>query len=130
MDGFRLRGSNAGPRETPPLPGGLKGGRMGTGEEASEIVLVPDADHCIETVARDEFRRCVAVCLRSAPLEAELAHRLETLRAFLEQADFRRLRRDSEALIASGIPTRFVIRQEGGQAAWRMESGAAGEKQR
>ena len=57
-------------------------------DEAGEVVLVPDADHCIEAVARREHQRCVEASLRREPSDPAVGARLEILRRFLEQADF------------------------------------------
>lgn len=103
--------------------------RTGEGKEGTaEVALVPDADHCIETVARNEYRRCVDACLRLDHLDPELEVRLEILRRFLEQADFRRLRRGSEPRIAAGRPARFLISLDGERARWRIQAEATEEE--
>ena len=39
---------------------------MDEGEEpTTEVVLAPDPDHCIETVARNEYRKCIDEFFRS-----------------------------------------------------------------
>lgn len=97
---------------------------------SSDVVLVPDPDHCVEAAARAAYRRCVAACLRSASLDPALATRLETLRRFLERADFRRLRRESESLTAAGRAVRFVLRLEGERVTWRMEEEESSPEER
>ncbi len=94
----------------------------GGNERAAEVVLAPDAHHCIETVARNEYRRCVDACFRLDRLEPELEVRVEILRLFLEQADFRRLRRESETFITAGRPVRFLIGLHGERTRWRIEA--------
>jgi hypothetical protein len=96
---------------------------MDEGEgRTAEVVLAPDPDHCIETVARNEYRRCLGEFFRPDRSNPELEARLETLQRFLEQADFRSLRRESEPLIAAGRPVRFLIGLSGERARWRIET--------
>jgi len=113
--------------EIRPIDGGtLK--NMDEGEErTTEVVLAPNPDHCIETVARNEYRRCMDEFFRSNRSNPELETRLETLQRFLEQADFRRLRRESEPFITAGRPVRFLIGLHGERARWRIESETTGE---
>jgi hypothetical protein len=85
------------------------------------VVLIPSAEHCIETVAKQEYRRCVRACLRSERPQPEFGARLEILRRFLEQSDFPRLRRKSEPLLRTGQPIRFVLEGDGERVRWRME---------
>jgi len=93
------------------------------GEECmAEVVLTPDANHCIETVARNEYRRCIDEYFRSDDPAPELEARLETLQKFLEQADFRRLRRETEPFVAAGRPVRFLVGVHGERARWRVEA--------
>ncbi len=90
-------------------------------ERTAEVVLTPDPDNCIETVARNEYRRCINEFFRLDRSNPELEARLETLQRFLEQADFRRLRRESEPFITAGRPVRFLIGLHGERARWRIE---------
>jgi len=85
-------------------------------ERTAEVALDPDPDHCIETVARNEYRRCLDEFFRMDRSNPELETRLETLQRFLEQADFRRLRRESEPFIAAGRPVRFLVGLHGERA--------------
>jgi len=91
-------------------------------EPMAEVELTPDASHCIETVARNEYRRCIDQFFGSDDLAPELETRLETLQRFLEQADFRRLRRESEPFVAAGRPVRFLVALHGERARWRIEA--------
>lgn len=75
--------------------------------------------HCVETEARNEFRRLTGLMLESCdePSVTETGRRLELLREFLGTADFNRLRSSDERL--AGIrPGRCVIAwTRGGNAA-------------
>ena len=96
-------------------------------ERTAEVVLTPDSNHCIETVARNEYRRCIDEYFRSDAPTPELEARVETLQRFLEQADFRRLRRESEPFVTSGRPVRFLVASHGERVRWRIESGMGEE---
>ncbi len=91
----------------------------------ARVELVPDRDHCIETVARAEYRRCVSRCL-GAPGEPDpgLAWRLEVLRRFLEEAPFPRLRAQTDRALRAGLPVRFEVWLAGDRVAYRMVTGA------
>ncbi len=91
----------------------------------ARVELVPDRDHCVETVARAEYRRCVSGCL-GAPGEPDpgLAWHLEVLRRFLEEAPFPRLRAQTDRALRAGLPVRFEVWLAGDRLAYRMVTGA------
>ncbi len=74
-----------------------------------KIELVPDLSHCIETVARRKHAELSHRLLGSEAGNAETEDKLEILRLFLETADFRKLRSESEKLIMEGKKVRFVV---------------------
>ena len=78
------------------------------------IELFASLEHCIETVARDEFRSSVGRYLEGGLGDKELEEKIELLKAFLESADFGRLRSQSEAYLVKGKKVKFVI-------CWREE---------
>jgi len=49
-----------------------------------KIELVPDLDHCIETVAKTKHSELVQILLESKAGNSEIEEKLETLRLFLE----------------------------------------------
>ena len=53
------------------------------------ITLVPDTSHCIETVAKMEYRELMHSCLRTGTADAYSAEKMELLHDFLEAADFK-----------------------------------------
>ena len=73
------------------------------------VELVPNLESCIETTARREHRKAMARLLSAADDE-ELGQRVETLAAFLESADFARLRSESEKHLVAGKRVRFLVR--------------------
>jgi hypothetical protein len=94
----------------------------------ASIVLEPDATHCIETVARHEFQDAQRRILASDQVDAALRERAEMLRSFLESADFRRLRAESEPHLLEGERVTFTLCWGGGSVRWemRIESGGGG----
>lgn len=85
-----------------------------------EIELFPDLSHCIETVARKEYDDGARRLLAGAS-DTALEERLSLLRDFLETADFRELRRQSEGYLLQGRKVKFVLYREQGQLRYRME---------
>jgi hypothetical protein len=49
-------------------------------------------NHCIETEARNEYRRLMDIYFSTDDLEGELDEKIELLRDFLEKSDFPKLR--------------------------------------
>ena len=73
------------------------------------IELVPDLDHCIETVAKKKHSELVQILLESKAGNSEIEEKLETLRLFLETADFRKLRSESEKQLIEGKNAKFTV---------------------
>jgi hypothetical protein len=74
-----------------------------------QIELIPDLSHCIETVARREYHKTVEKLLNTTEPGNELQEKAETLRLFLQTANFKRLRTESERYLASGRKVKFVV---------------------
>ena len=74
-----------------------------------KIELVPDLDHCIETVAKKKHTEFVQMLLESKADNSKMEEKLETLRLFLETADFRKLRSESEKQLIEGKSVRFTV---------------------
>jgi hypothetical protein len=74
-----------------------------------KVELIPDLTHCIETVARREHAAVLRQLLRPGQGNRELEEKLEILRLFLERADFKRLRAESEKRLMEGKKVKFVV---------------------
>lgn len=77
-------------------------------------VTLHTGTHCVETEARNEFRRLTSLLLGSCdgPDVTEAGRQLELLREFIETADFNTLRSSDERL--AGIrPGTCVIEWDG-----------------
>jgi hypothetical protein len=79
-----------------------------------QIELVPDLSHCVETMAKREYKEMVAKLLAAEEDSEELQERIELLRLFLKTMDFRKLRRESEKHLVEGKRVKFVVYLEGG----------------
>lgn len=86
----------------------------------AEIVLEPDLSRCIETTAREEFRRSMRLLLEGESRPG-LAERIELLRSFLETADFSELRRLSEPSLTKGRKVTFTVYDDSGVARYRLQ---------
>ena len=78
-----------------------------------KIELVPDLDHCIETVAKREHAAVLKQILAPGQRNKELEEKLEILRLFLETADFKQLRSESERQLTEGR-VKFVVYLDNG----------------
>lgn len=86
----------------------------------TRIELLPDLSHCVETRAKQEYAATMSGIL-SGDQSPVLDERLELLRAFLETADFSRLRRKSEEHMIQGRKVKFVLSRLAGHSEWSVE---------
>jgi hypothetical protein len=84
------------------------------------IDLVPDLEHCVQTKARQEYAAAMSKVM-SGDSSPVLEPRLELLKAFLEEADFSRLRRESEEHLTQGRKVKFVLSGSAGPGKWSVE---------
>ncbi len=77
----------------------------------TRIELVPDTDHCIETVAKQRYAEIVRRLLTSGENNAELLEVGRILKNFLETADFKKLRVESERYLAEGKRVKLVLHE-------------------
>jgi hypothetical protein len=86
----------------------------------TRIEFAPDLSHCVETRAKQEHAATMSRIL-SGDESPELGQRLELLRAFLEEADFGRLRRESEAQLVKGRKVIFILLGSADPGGWSLE---------
>jgi hypothetical protein len=86
-----------------------------------QIELVPDLTHCIETVAKKEYQETVKRLLNTVEISNELEEKAETLRLFLQAANFKKLRVESEKYLASGRKVKFVIYLQNGTPRYNIQ---------
>jgi hypothetical protein len=84
------------------------------------IELFPSLSHCIETTARDEFWNSANQYMEGGQKDKELEEKIELLKSFLESADFKKLRSDSEIHLIQGKKVRFIIRWKEGKPSYEM----------
>jgi hypothetical protein len=85
-----------------------------------QIELIPDLSNCIETVARKEYENLVRSYLQAGESDSEFEDKVELIRAFLESADFRKLRQQSEVYLLKGQNIKFILYRERGKAKHKM----------
>ncbi len=88
----------------------------------TQIELVPDLSHCIETVAKQEYRQRLQEYLKRGEENPELEERIELLKRFLETADFHKLRRESEKHLVEGKRVKFIITLQGGELTHELKT--------
>ena len=76
------------------------------------VELSPSLSHCIETTANEEFWNSVNQYMESGRKDKKLEEKIELLKAFLESADFKKLRSQSERYLVEGKRVKFVICQK------------------
>lgn len=86
----------------------------------TEVELTPDLSNCIEAVARKHYQQVVQGPMSSGEMSDEVKAKMEILRLFLEGADFRKLRAESEPHLLQGKKVTFVISAEHGMAKYEM----------
>ncbi|MFC1994540.1 hypothetical protein ACFLVD_00150 [Chloroflexota bacterium] len=74
-----------------------------------KVELIPELMYCIETVANREHAAVLKQLLKPGQGNKELEEKLEILRLFLETADFRQLRAESEKALMKGKEVKFVV---------------------
>ena len=84
------------------------------------IELEPQLDACVETQAKRQYNQLVRELIDKGA-EEELVEKTETLRLFLESADFNKLRRESEKHLLAGRKVKFLVRREKGQPRYEMQ---------
>jgi len=85
------------------------------------LSLLPTLDACIETQAKRLHNQTTSALMKT-PEDTALQEQLEILRLFLEQADFKKLRAESEPLLIEGKKVTFTVWREGDKAQWEMKS--------
>lgn len=86
----------------------------------AQIELTPDLSHCIETVAKKEYQSLIRDYLKVGKSDAEFEEKIELLRAFLESADFRKLRKESEEYLLKGQNIKFILYCEQGETKYSL----------
>jgi wyosine [tRNA(Phe)-imidazoG37] synthetase (radical SAM superfamily) len=89
---------------------------------AIRIELVPTLEHCIESAARHEFRKAAEEYMQLNKEDKDLEERIELLRMFLDTADFRRLRAESEKHLTEGKIVRFILTLDKGKPHYEMKT--------
>jgi translation initiation factor IF-3 len=78
-----------------------------------KIELVPTLSQCIETVAKKEYDETVRQLLASGEQNRKLLGIAGLLKNFLETADFKKLRAESERYLVDGKHVKFTVYAQG-----------------
>jgi hypothetical protein len=84
------------------------------------VELLPSLDHCIESIAREEFWHSVSQYTEDGRGDKELEKKIQLLKAFLEAVDFGKLRSQSEKHLVEGNRVKFVICRKEGELHYEM----------
>ena len=84
------------------------------------IELFPDLSRCIEGTARQEFWNSVTQYVEGGGNDRKLENKIELLGSFLESADFKKLRSESEKYLVEGKQVKFVIFWQGNKPSYEM----------
>ena len=84
------------------------------------IELIPDLSQCIEITAKKEYENTLRQILATEANE-QLEEKTETLKLFLQTADFKKLRAESEQHLLTGKNVRFIIYLKGGALKYDMQ---------
>jgi hypothetical protein len=85
------------------------------------VELTPTLDLCIEGTARQEYKKSADEYMLMGKKNRKLEQKIELLRMFLETADFRKLRAESEKHLVEGKKVRFVLYLEKGKPRYEMK---------
>ena len=84
------------------------------------IKFKPSLAECIETLARREYQKCLRSCLAPTENSQELQEGIELLRLFLESADLKRLRAESERWLSERRDVEFILSLVDGKPETKM----------
>jgi translation initiation factor IF-3 len=84
------------------------------------VELRPTLSQCIETVTKREYWRSVDEYLKAKTDDKELEERIQLLKLFLDTADFKALRSQSERYITEGKEITFTLFVKGGKVSHKM----------
>jgi hypothetical protein len=74
-----------------------------------KVEMVPDLENCIETVARKKHAELSQALLKNEESDPGTERKVEILGHFLETADFKQLRAESEKMLIEGKNVRFLV---------------------
>ena len=87
----------------------------------TRIELTPTLDLCIEGTARREYLKSADEYMQRGQKDVRLEKKIELLRMFLETADFRKLRAESEKHLIEGKKVKFILTSEKGKPKYEMK---------
>lgn len=85
------------------------------------IELTPDLSSCIETVTKREYNNTLRTLMTTTSHDEKIRDKAELLRLFLETADFRKLRAESEKHLLNGKKVKFTVSLEDERLRYEMQ---------
>jgi hypothetical protein len=86
-----------------------------------KIELVPTLELCIEGTARREYLKSADEYMQRGKKDRKLEEKIELLRMFLETADFRKLRAESERHLIESKKVTFILTSAKGKPQYEMK---------
>lgn len=83
------------------------------------LEISPDLSECVETKARKEYNRLSSLLLAGSN-KTGLTEQLEVLRHFLDTANFRALRSQSEKFLIEGKTVKYLLSKRSGEMCCEM----------
>ena len=83
--------------------------------------LCPTTTSCIESTARSFYNELVSRYLRDSAVTEELEEKIELITSFLQIADFKKLRRESEPYLLQDKKVIFTIYNDGTGVRYSMK---------
>jgi len=83
-------------------------------------IVLELSTHCIETAARNQYRRLLDSILQSQERDSNLEEQLAILKEFLEQTDFSELRGVYPELAGGSAVHASVYREASGRVSWKI----------
>jgi len=87
-----------------------------------ELELVPTLSQCIETIAKKEYKETVQKLLSTEEVSHKLNEKAEILSLFLQVADFRKIRAESEEHLLQGRNVSLIVYLESGTIKYDMRT--------
>ena len=87
----------------------------------TRIELTPTLELCIEGTVRREYKKSADEYMQRGQKDRKLEEKIELLRIFLEMADFRKLRAESEKHLVEGKKIRFILTSGKGKPKYEMK---------
>jgi hypothetical protein len=94
--------------------------RLPEESEPIKIEIEPELSACIETKAKREYQSTLSEILKGSDTN-ELQEKLQTLRLFLQNTDFKQLREEYEKYLLDGRRVKFILDPRKGKSGYEVK---------